>query len=262
MTAKPREHADLKAAMLWDVLCDPADDDARLIFADWLDDHDCWQQAEFIRYWVKVGDKKLLGVQAGKRAYWSRSGADKGEAFDLVVPAGCQSADWCRGFVDHVTLTTADFLGTECGRCGGRGFYGEYDHDNPLSSYPPEELTPEGLPKVPCRDCDGTGHVGGHARAIFEAHPITRVTLADREPYPNSSVSRAAWFHPVVPPVGNRATIPETLFRLMVGFDNNGMSETRVKWYPTEDAALAALSFACVRYARRLVGLPEIGGEG
>lgn len=62
---------------------------------------------------------------------------------------------------DTPRLVFADYLDetaggpVPCPRCGGRGFYGKPDHDNPLSSYPRSELTPGGLPKVRCGDCGG-----------------------------------------------------------------------------------------------------------
>lgn len=47
-------HTDAKAAFLEDICANPEDDAIRLIFADWLDDHDDAARAEFIRLQVRM----------------------------------------------------------------------------------------------------------------------------------------------------------------------------------------------------------------
>ena len=83
-----------------------------------------------------------------------------------------------------------------------------------------------------------------HAREIFQSHPVTRVVLADCKAVElpgRSGALERGWHWPVG---GGRNAIPWGLYDLMP--DNP---------FPTESAALDALSLACVQYGRELAGL-------
>ena len=236
MTAKPGEFATAKEALLWDILRDPANDGLRLVFADWCEDHGEPERAEFIRGQVLRGLDRVPGYVAGINGLWWLW-----EAWPAELVGRLGAWEWRRGFLDHVTLTTADFLGETCWGCGGEGKVTRF---------------PSGQARVRrCGDCDGTGHVGGHARAIFEAHPITRVTLSDRQPYGHAHEN---WYDDAVYPPGNHplSNLPTVLFSLLT---HTNVADHEHRRY-SRGGGMVALSAACVRYARRLVGLPEIGG--
>jgi hypothetical protein len=113
-----------------------------------------------------------------------------------------------------------------------------------------------------CKACNGRGRTEGIARAIFAAHPITSVTLSDREPL---EFDGRGWLwhnrdHRLrgVPAdiTDTPDCLPEELHRQLSGFVEKPPRVTElVKRYPTPDAALAALSAACVRYGRSLAGI-------
>jgi uncharacterized protein (TIGR02996 family) len=85
-----------------------------------------------------------------------------------------------RGLVGSVTLTTEQFFGGPCGRCGGRG----------------EVDTAPGFGDgwVSCPACHDTGCVEGMAAALFRAAPVTEVRLSDREP-DSIGNGRLAWWY-------------------------------------------------------------------
>lgn len=94
-----------------------------------------------------------------------------------------------------------------------------------------------------------------HAKAIFAAHPVTRVVLTDRAMYPNGA--GYSWYK------ANRdgrrtapgtADIPGPIFEHLTDHIAGGK---RYKSYQ-RDTAEPALSRACVAYGRELVGLPPL----
>ena len=103
------------------------------------------------------------------------------------------------------------------------------------------------------------------------AHPITAVTLSDRQPF-DAPGHRASYDWAteqagiVVGVVGGFAdlphVLPEELFRRLPTPDAD-WGGTHAAYFGRTDAtrrarALGALSAACVRYGRELVGLPSI----
>jgi hypothetical protein len=96
-----------------------------------------------------------------------------------------------------------------------------------------------------------------HAAELFSTHPITEVVLRDKEPYFNDGYDDDeasegyTWFHYRN---DDEDSIPPEIFRELDGYTSGGIN---CRNYPTREAALAALSRACVRYGRRLAGLPE-----
>lgn len=105
--------------------------------------------------------------------------------------------------------------------------------------------------KCPTAEWLRCGHV------IARAHPLERVLLTDKDPYPPSREQRVCWFHPEVPSSGvddnDHSRLPVALLSLLDGHDNRGASPERVKWYADRRAANVALSSACILWAR----LPE-----
>lgn len=155
-----------------------------------------------------------------------------------------------RGFIAAVEVDPGQLYGV-CEQCGGRGFYGKADHDNPLSAYAPDELTPEGMPKVKCRRCGETGNESPLAD-LFRVHPITRVTLVGQRPY-LSEEGTCLWSGYSKSPYG----VP-----------GGGSGEVWLEMYPgrayaheTAQDALDVLSFGVVNACRKRAGLPPIPHE-
>jgi uncharacterized protein (TIGR02996 family) len=98
--------------------------------------------------------------------------------------------DWeyRRGFVASVTLTTEQFLGGPCGRCGGTGDVA------PPAMRRHQLGGSRRAPGTRCPDCHDTGHVEGLAAALFAAAPVTEVRLSDRGPDAISD-GRLAWWY-------------------------------------------------------------------
>ena len=143
---------------------------------------------------------------------------------------------WSRGFVGAVTLTLAQFVGGECGACGGSG-----------------RLMIHHRTHGDCPACSGTGRTPGLAAALFGAQPITAVTLSDRLPYWNGF--GYCWYSSER--VGERyvemegAELPGHLFARVD-------SATNAFGSPSPAAARDALSAALVAHGRELAGLPPL----
>lgn len=145
-----------EAALLAAVRADPDDDTPRLVYADWLDDHDRPERAEFIREQIELARLESLPEnQSGdyvvwREAYepyrkrereyidragyslcdglfgdqWKVDGQSKGRNTVAVrMYRGAESVNLevtlSRGFVGGVKLPLAAFLGRVCGRCRG-----------------------------------------------------------------------------------------------------------------------------------------------
>jgi uncharacterized protein (TIGR02996 family) len=72
----------------------PEDDTARLVFADWLEEHGEHERAAYIRNMILTPSRILVFKE---QRDW------------MVLPEGIL-AIWGRGFVESVTCTAADFL--------------------------------------------------------------------------------------------------------------------------------------------------------
>lgn len=143
-----------------------------------------------------------------------------------------------RGFVDEVRLPLAAFVGTTLGelRRGGRSCCNR--HADQMA--------------CDCKD------VPGLARGLFAAHPILSVRPTDVEPYESGGM----WWWDL-----NGAdlyTLPREVFD-RVGGEHRTYPTHRpgaaARGFPTRNAALAALSTACVAYGRELAGLRPLPKE-
>lgn len=170
-----------EAAVLAAILANPADDTPRLVYADWLDEHNQPERAEFIR--VQIGlantgrckdecrnriDYECRGctLRGRERELWGYLPRQDGimRQFTSILPGVAVLLDgdtgkglthdypWAhvrRGFVESVTCSWEAFDGGECENCGG---FGEFRrrHDNGDG--------PEG----PCPNCGGKWNSGPH----------------------------------------------------------------------------------------------------
>ncbi len=151
-----------RRALLDDVLADPADDVARLIFADWLDDGGEHDRAEFIRCQVAVAVWSTSPGEVVRYAGGEACGADAGALLarsQTLLRQGYfawspfdsefhkrhhQAIGYSRGFVWSVRCPLAEWL--------------------------------------------------EHGKAIVRTHPVTRVVATDREPELRSDGVTFAWY--------------------------------------------------------------------
>lgn len=199
-----------EAGLLDDILANPDDDVPRLIYADWLEDHDRRNTARFIRQQIagEVGMVPLLDVvkivdpmgigglgrrnASKKECFWKRNDSSERLVFR-------------RGFLAEIHAPLAVLL--------------------------------EHLPRL----------VGGH--------PIEAVRATDREPYEGiAGILGGGRFvvgwHPLINPGDPRRTdeLPRSIFDLLI--PGIASSFGRGKYYPTADAAHAALSVALLKWAK------------
>jgi uncharacterized protein (TIGR02996 family) len=95
-----------------------------------------------------------------------------------------------------------------------------------------------------------------HAKAIFGAAPMEEVRLTDREPMENSR-EFGWWVRLSVGDEGNSYALPRELLLLLGPAEDRVWAE-QAAYYPSLQAAHAALSRACVAYGRDLAGLPAL----
>lgn len=92
-----------------------------------------------------------------------------------------------------------------------------------------------------------------HAAELFRSHPITEVVLSGKEPFRYfieiGGRRMNFWTWAVGIPARETFTIDRKIYSFLV-YPKNKYTESND--YPTREAALAALSDACVRYGRRL----------
>jgi uncharacterized protein (TIGR02996 family) len=90
--------------------------------------------------------------------------------------------------------------------------------------------------------------------------PIARVTLTDQRAYPALRSERVAWFHSDVPTGSERRIqyLPTEVFNALRGWDNRGANESQVKWYATRAKADDALSDALLLIARARAAGPRL----
>lgn len=238
-------------ALLRGILRTPADDTARLVYADWLQEnggHAGEHRAQFIRdqvwLWANPSCRSCTGPEwgAGKpcaecREREERRGRTAVEMFgrerwlewsrpaNLCVPGGALWDDYvqfARGFVSEVSLPLAAFV--------------------------------------------------QHAESLFAAHPIERVTIVDREPWENATnpPTHFGWW--CENDLMNFDTENEVLpLPLMLCMDDDNRRRDRVIaarfdrermhgviLFETRELARTALSDACVAYGRESAGLPAL----
>jgi uncharacterized protein (TIGR02996 family) len=236
------------AGALLEYICrHPGEDDVRIVYADWLDDHGTAEdqsRAAFIRGQIETGEV---------RDDWNVGAAlilTTGVA-DSRGLLGVGKAVVRRGFIAEVSLTAEAFAGGPCGRCQQRGW-----------DWVAEE--PEGGTRTmrrgrDCPVCHGKGVLPGYAAALFRAAPIEAVKL-DREP--DRHGRGYAWYYcdRDVPPWAAASGLPTDLFGLLCG----GVAGAD-RWiiYPTHQHALDALAAACLLYGRSQGWpCPECKGKG
>jgi uncharacterized protein (TIGR02996 family) len=100
-------------ALFAEILANPADDVPRLIYADWLDEHDNPDRADFIRTQCQLArlpqedDRHVALEERERKLYWGQA-----EQWRQRLPAWARKETFKlrRGFVAHMITTAARFL--------------------------------------------------------------------------------------------------------------------------------------------------------
>ena len=251
-------------ALLAAVIHRPADDTPRLVYAELCDDHGEHERAEFIRAQLELarGVKhnhrhrdfggnpdgcracklhraacRWVESEAGGKAEYRAAFRHSGDIWYGGHGLGVDSGVWVefsRGFADELRCDLRTFVGGECERCGGDGLDAMADHHR----------------ATPCRQCRGTGRVGLDLAAVFAAHPIARVAT-DREPTAASHQSGAWHWTWVGNDADSRVGLPR---KLMAALSASGIARV----FDSRDAAMDALSLACVNLGRAAAGLDPL----
>ncbi|TMJ00966.1 MAG: TIGR02996 domain-containing protein [Alphaproteobacteria bacterium] len=224
------------------VLASPGDDLTRLAYADWLEESGELPRAELIR--VQLEEARLHVCDC---------------APSLFVQPGCATC----AVVKPLRRKAHKLL------------LGLTHHFRPLTGYSwsvlgrmPDGDTPGSHVRRGCVEsvrlsCD---EFLSHAEAIFGQHPVTKVLLSDLSPLYNvcglwpagyidpSDADRAGWL--LRKGTRDEFSLPAVLFDLLPPAP---LVSSPGCWACSEEAdALTALSIACIRYGRGIVGLPPL----
>ncbi len=256
------ELANLPSPFLQAIRDRPDDDAARLIAADFLDENGNPEYAEYIRISCELDRYMVEPVVKGVR--WDnpstpladlnrvQKGMRRGDlmAFEAKFLAGSPLLwvgwqanstwvpsfdwDWNRGFVKTVRCTLVDWYGGVCEGC-----------------YNSNERTPAGHGnwlRDDCKPCHGTGKVGGHGPEILRSQPVTEVATEKR---PRGVSDRFYWWDYGRWPGTNieNEDVPEDVFALLEDFLHDDSADVGCRIYPSEEAAMTALSAALIAWA-------------
>ena len=234
---------DIESGLLAAVIAHPEDETPRLVYADWLEENGRVERAAFIRVQCRIEAivspngypnmanhpddqreltdlrerERLLFADSGPAGWWGNL-PGQWRATIGTAPPQIESADGMRYFVR-------------------RGFVDEVR-------------------------CD-LGKFMLHAADLFAEHPVCEVVLKDREPFHGPHRDKS-WFTSVwggrthddpITLLGTPGTLPTALFTELNGetIERDGglfYSDRSIARFPDKDAAMSALSAACVKYGR------------
>jgi len=254
-------------ALLARIIAEPKDDLPRLVYADWLDEHDQPERAEFIRVQCELARLDAEREASGKtgwrtlklraraealrkreRKLWldgvinqfvGVKGVGKAIKPHLSQSFDCRDLPLCvdvsRGFVATVYGPLAAFWAERaCGACEGSGvirigFGGRHGYG----------------PPVQCPKCKGAIRIAGPAPAFAELvkrEPVEQVGVMDKHPASQYVLGEGQrWFYRNDRAVSQPHTsvLPFTIWELCS------------EMYYTEEIALTALSDAILTCSRR-----------
>jgi uncharacterized protein (TIGR02996 family) len=186
-------------AFLQAIVADPDDIDARLVYADWLEENGDTARAEFIRIgveavrceafldeWARVPGRAADGAIAGAMLAAAQHLRQREKALLIGSPVSWganawfgdwlsaqdvdPSANWSwrfrRGFVEIIRCRAADWLGQPCPHCtNGKVMINRHVMIN------------RGRVWQTCADCAGVGRVNAHGPAIVRQQPVLELEL-------------------------------------------------------------------------------------
>ncbi len=210
----------------------PDDDTVRLVYADYLDEHDEPERAEFIRGQIEMArdwPKHVLtkGCRCKSCKRFRRLDTlarPRIKEWAGPVFAPCVQIRWYRGFIETIEI-------------------------------PEDSLILKGI-----------------AESIFAAHPITMVSFTNRQPFPSFSglpfsvPTRYGWWNDREYRLRDTRSlavgtdcIVQPIWKLIPAAptgDGFRGEENRWKWLPAEPEAYSALSAAGVAFGRLAANLP------
>jgi uncharacterized protein (TIGR02996 family) len=223
--------------LLQAVLDDPDDDGVRLVLADWLDENGQPERAEFIRAQVE-----LAGLPEPDRSCPDLD--DYGRSEPRWKEGVCQ----CRGC--KLRRREAELLNLPLSPQSAAFAWSQPLHRTGVllgRPWPEQVVFRRGFVDAVTMP---TQAFLDHAGALFAAQPVTRVTLADKEPLElDGQWTWLLWAHPdeSAQPDGHLAHLeglPWELFEPMKGDHPTAAS------FATRADALSALSDGCVAHGR------------
>jgi uncharacterized protein (TIGR02996 family) len=245
-----REHPEF----LHSILTDPADDAARLVYADWLEEQGSPEKAARARL-IRLGYERRDQLAGRYRA--SPENDARQAALDDAILALVE--EYGRRWFSIPPFLTLDSAGAKDWKVVresvrdqlDRGFVGRAVCE--AESFLSEAGPPSG-PAV------------SFAGALFSRQPVTNVLLSDRGPARVGSLPRS---EPVVYRwwrirdgflLPDADDLPARLWDLLSSPQeiHDYPDGQKSAWYTTAAEAVADLSRACVRYGRRAAGLGEL----
>jgi uncharacterized protein (TIGR02996 family) len=243
------------AGLLRAILEHPEDDALRMVYADWLDDHDQPERAEFIRLQCELSR--------------INPGPDEHAKASRLLSRYHKGAPVCMRARAPATLLMRESILLD--ECGEKWFRADRGMDpfcpverNAWMFRPLRSMTPFsywlGYARGLLGRFDGTlSEWLAHGAALTIAAPVEAVVLVGKEPegYPAAGNLPREWSW------WGTAThlhfdLPAELFDRLEGGRRNGNEVA----YLSREAALAALSAACLALARQQVGLPPLACHG
>jgi uncharacterized protein (TIGR02996 family) len=254
-----------RTAFLRAIAADPADNTTRLVYADWLDEHDERDRAEYIRVQVKMdaikGGEVFHGLPVARRLDALATREEKlAAAHPEWFKCMCIRCVGSGGRYLNGYRYGGPYYGGTCGTCGGSG--------NLFSKG--QVWFDRGFPVVEVRLADlgsGTGHgfaITSWLAAVVLACPAVRLVVRDREPLQGGMLGTGElygalnWYanrgQDVEPDGGNPNWLPWSLASLLSEGEALGPHRSEVeRWewfYDSPGAADGALSRAAGRFAR------------
>ncbi len=210
------------------IVAQPADDTARLVYADWLEEHGEVAHAQFVRVQI---EHAALGNSDPKSFYISdleRMRHLKDREIELL-----QGQDHWLKWAGKAIEDSGYLLG-----------------------YPWQEQMRFRRGFICHFECSCAEFVRpGFAEALFSSQPVTSVRLTDREPYTDHRERLPFQFHREIDHDNSNDSIPHGIWDAMPGERPSGTLDW--KGYLRMSDATNAVSLGCVAWGREQVGLPE-----
>jgi len=253
-------------ALLSAVLADPFDDGPRFVYADWLEENEERERADFIQTQITKGLQcdNCMGDSAVGQPCPYNGGKLCPYCDDLQEETGLPSSlfgegkvIYRRGFVDEVRCTMREWCGPiPCNMCGRWNL-------ELIELYGRSHVI---RPNKNCFHCNGTGRTPGIAKSVCEAWPVTRVVLTDRKPHYrhiSGGYQAPSWLSDsnqmyATGTSYQLAVLPESLYAIVKELYESHICGDDYECFEEEKVAYETLSHAALTYGRRLAGLPEL----
>jgi uncharacterized protein (TIGR02996 family) len=187
--------------------------------------HSPWFDWAFVPYRDEDGRPTGPGGRGGMTvhpAHWDQ--------FPEIEVSPCIKQTFRRGFVDEVLLGEDVFVGGPCDMC-------------------------QGASSTNCSECHNKGRISGIGKALLQNHPIQNITLRDKRPIAEEGGGDYRfWRDNEDYPNTDSWIVAAPLFDSLPHAGARFVRDDYLVW-ETEEAAIKALSAACIRYGRGLVGV-------